>query len=184
MRHALLAAGALTVFAAFAVSAGGQSPRQPARRAQVTREHGSTFTHIDALCHGDDGSRVYNGFPLAEAVRESGCAKTAIDTLKGGVVTRGILLDVPRLKGVAALDPGSQVFVEDIEAWEKQAGVKVGSGDALLLHTGRWATGRTSGFDVSVAPWLKARDVALIGSDSTLDAGRCPERRCRCTSSW
>ena len=87
----------------------------------------------------------------------------------GGIVTRGILIDIPRLKGVAALEGGSHVYPEDIEAWEKQAGVKIGAGDAIFLHTGRWATGRTSGYDITVAPWLKARDVALVGSDGTQD---------------
>jgi kynurenine formamidase len=136
--------------------------------------HGSTFTHIDGLCHGDYDGKIYNGYPLKETVSAQGCRKLGIDNLHAGVVTRGILIDIPRLRGVAALAPGTQVFIEDIEAWEKKAGVKVSAGDVVLLHTGRWATGKTSGFDVSIAPWLKERGVALIGSDGTLDAGQVP----------
>lgn len=133
--------------------------------------HGSTFTHIDGLCHGDYDGKIYNGYPLKESISEKGCQKLGIGNLHGGIVSRGILIDIPRLRGVAALEPGTPVYVEDIEAWEKQAGVRISAGDVILLHTGRWTTGRTSGFDVSVAPWLKARDVALIGSDGTLDVG-------------
>ena len=138
--------------------------------------HGSTFTHLDALCHGDYDGRIYNGYPLKETISERGCQKLGIHNLQGGIITRGILIDIPRLKGVKALEGGTPVFVEDIEAWEKQAGVKISSGDAIFLHTGRWFTGRTSGFDISVAPWLKVRDVALIASDGTLDvAGQVPD---------
>ena len=136
--------------------------------------HGSTFTHIDGLCHGDYDGKIYNGYSLKDTVSAAGCQKLGINNLAGGIVTRGILIDIPRLKGVASLPPGTQVYVEDIEAWEKMAGLKISTGDAIFLHTGRWASGQTSGFDVSVAPWLRARDVALIGSDGILDAGEVP----------
>jgi kynurenine formamidase len=131
--------------------------------------HGSTFTHIDALCHGDEAGVLYNGYALKDVVRDGACQKLGINGLAGGVVTRGILIDMPRLKGVKNLEPGSHVYVEDIEAWEKQAGVKIGPGDAIFLHTGRWLSGQTSGYDITVAPWLKARDVVLVGSDGTQD---------------
>jgi kynurenine formamidase len=42
----------------------------------------------------------------------------------------------------------------------------------ILLRTGRWVNGNRSGYDVSVAPWLKERDVALVGSDGTQDVGQ------------
>jgi kynurenine formamidase len=131
--------------------------------------HGSSFTHIDALCHGDHDGKIYNGYPLKESVTEAGCKKLGIDALKGGVVTRGVLIDIPRLRGVAHLEPGTHVYREDIEAWEKRAGVTISSGDAIFLHTGRWETGKTSGYDVSLIPWLKQRDVALVSSDGIQD---------------
>jgi kynurenine formamidase len=136
---------------------------------QLVAFHGSTFTHIDALCHGDEAGVLYNGYLLKDVVSKGACAKLGINGLAGGVVTRGILIDIPRLKGVPALEGGSHVYPEDIEAWEKQAGVKIGAGDAIFLHTGRWTTGRTSGYDITIAPWLKARDVAIVGSDGTQD---------------
>ena len=144
--------------------------------------HGSTFTHIDALCHIAYQGRLYNGVSFAEAVSESGgCAKLAITTFKDGIVTRGILLDIPRLKGVPYLEPGTKVHIEDVEAWEKKAGIRVSPGDAVFLRTGRWARRAKlgpftnfAGFDASFAPFLKQRDIALIGSDAVLDAGTVP----------
>ena len=131
--------------------------------------HGSSFTHIDALCHGDYQGKIYNGYPLKESVTEAGCKKLGIDALRGGVVTRGVLIDIPRLRGVSHLEPGTHVYQEDIEAWERRAGVTISSGDAIFLHTGRWETGKTSGYDVSLIPWLKKRDVALVSSDGIQD---------------
>ena len=105
--------------------------------------------------------------------------KLGIDQLKNGIATRGILLDIPRLKGVPYLEPGMPVFVEDLEAWEKKAGLKVGAGDAIFLYTGRflrrekegpWDVARlAAGFHASVAPWIKARGVAFVGSDAVTD---------------
>jgi hypothetical protein len=79
---------------------------------------------------------------------------------------------------VKYLEPDVRIYVEDLEAWEKKAGVKVSSGDALFIRTGRWARraavgpwdispgkGKRAGLDASVIPWLKARDIALLGSD-------------------
>ena len=90
-----------------------------------------------------------------------------------------MLIDLPRLKGVDYLEPGTPVYVEDIEAWEEIAGVRLGSGDAIILHTGRWirraeggpwkAQGNRAGFHASVGPWLKERDVAVLGSDGAGD---------------
>src|SRR5262249_35103189 len=65
---------------------------------------------------------------------------------------------------------------EDIEAWEKQAQTKVAPGDALLLRTGRWTKSGTGGggYDASFLPFLKDRDVALLGSDTAQDVGTIP----------
>jgi kynurenine formamidase len=144
--------------------------------------HGSTFTHLDALCHIAHEGRLYNGYSFQESVSEKGgCAKLGITAFKKGIVTRGILLDIPRLKNVPYLDAGAHVYIEDVEAWEKMAGLKVGPGDAIFLRTGRWAKrgkegpfATLAGFDASFAPFMKRRDIALIGSDGVLDAGTVP----------
>jgi kynurenine formamidase len=141
--------------------------------------HGYAHSHIDALCHILYKDQTYNGYARADVNTEKGCTKLGIDNLKSGVVTRGILLDIPRLKGVDYLEPGTAIYVEDLEAWEKKAGVKISSGDAILLRTGRWArrakvgpwnVGQSgAGLHASVAPWIKERGVAFAGSDAALD---------------
>ena len=144
--------------------------------------HGGTFTHLDALCHVAYGGQVYNGRSFDETVTQAGgCAAVGVDTMKEGVVTRGILVDIPRLKGVPYLEPGTHIYPQDIEAWERQAQVRVSPGDAILIRTGRWAAqarlGATvprAGLDASVVPFLKERDVALIISDWTQDVGAVP----------
>ena len=88
--------------------------------------HGISHTHLDALAHINDDGVFYNGYaPDAEAVTERGHEKNSIHNLKSGIVTRGILIDVPRLKGVPYLEPGTPIYVEDLETWEEQAGVRV-----------------------------------------------------------
>ena len=79
--------------------------------------------------------KLYNGFPLKDTVsEETGCTKLGLDNLKDGIVTRGILIDMTRLKSAASRAPGSPVYPDDIEAWERQAGLKVSSGDALFVY--------------------------------------------------
>ena len=106
-----------------------------------------------------------------------GCSKLGIEQLKNGIVTRGVLLDMARLKGVPYLEPTEHIYPEDLEAWEQQAGVRVSSGDALFIHTGWFARHEalgpfegSAGLDPACIPWLRARDVAIIGSDESLDA--------------
>lgn len=142
--------------------------------------HGSTFSHMDALCHVSHNGKLYNGRMFEDVVtKDGGCNKLSITNYKQGVVTRGILLDIPRLKGLPYLEAATHVYREDVEAWEKKAGIKVGPGDAIFLRTGRWARrekvgpfANLSGYDGSFAPFLKQRDVSFIGSDGIQDVGR------------
>ena len=142
--------------------------------------HGYAHTHIDGFAHRFFDGKMWNGFSYEEVTEAGGAQKNSIYNLHNGVVTRGVLIDIPRLKGVDYLEPGTRIFIEDIEAWEKQAGVKVSAGDAVFIRTGRWArrakTGpwnaaiENAGLDPSVLPWLKRRDVAILGSEGAQDA--------------
>jgi len=95
------------------------------------------------------------------------------------VVTRGVLIDVPSLRGVEALAPGEPIFPEDLEAAEVATGVAVRTGDALLVRTGRWRWREQhgpwpideglAGLDASCLAWLHERQVALLGSDGVSD---------------
>ena len=138
--------------------------------------HGLGTTHIDGFAHRFFDGKMWNGYLVSEWVtQEDGAAKNSILTMKDGIVTRGVLYDIPRLKGVSYLEPGTRIFVEDLEAWEEKVGVRVGQGDALLLRWGRWArqaevgewpNDEAAGLDNSVIPWLKERDIALLGWES------------------
>ena len=141
--------------------------------------HGSTTTHIDALCHYSFEGKLFNGFERAKIAQGPGCPDNGVENQKAGIMTRGILVDLPRLRNVAYLEPGTAVYPSDLEAWEKYAGVKIGSGDAVFLRTGRWVqraqkgpwnvAANAAGWHASVMPWLKQRDVALLGNDAVND---------------
>jgi kynurenine formamidase len=140
--------------------------------------HGYQHTHMDALCHIFYQGKMYNGFSQQE-VTAKGAGKLAITNLKQGIFTRGVLMDMAALKGVPYLDGAVAIYPADLEAWEKRAGIKVGAGDAVFINTGRWARRAakgawdaekgTAGLHASCARWLKARDVALLGSDAASD---------------
>ena len=139
--------------------------------------HGLAHTHMDSISHTSYKGKMYNGFSQLD-VTEKGAKELGITGFRNGVFTRAILMDIPRLKGVPYLEPGTPIYPEDLEAWEKKAGVKVGSGDVILIRTGRWARraakgpwdpAKMAGLHASCVPWLKQRDVAISGSDAALD---------------
>lgn len=142
--------------------------------------HGYAHTHLDAFAHRFFDGKMWNGVSYEAVTKEAGATKNSIYNVHNGIFTRGILIDVPALKGVKYLEPDVRIYPEDLEAWEKKAGVKVSAGDALFIRTGRWVrraqTGpwniaqSTAGLDTSVVPWLKKRDVALLGSETAQDA--------------
>src|SRR5262249_7523976 len=109
--------------------------------------HSGTTTHWDALCHIFYKGRSFNGYPQNEVFNEQGCTKLDLKAMKNGIMTRGVLIDIPRLKGLPFLEPGTAIYTEDLEAWERRAGVKVTSGDAVLVRTGRWAR------RAAIGPW-------------------------------
>jgi len=140
--------------------------------------HGYQHTHLDALCHMFWQGKMYNGFSQ-EKVTKEGASKLSIANLKQGVFTRGILIDLPKLKGVAYLEPGTAIYPEDLEAWEKKTKIKVTPGDVIFVRTGRWArrsavgpwdvSRNSAGLHASCANWIRQRDVAIIGSDVASD---------------
>ena len=86
--------------------------------------HGIAHTHLDSLAHINDNGVFFNGYkPEADKVLKQGHEKNSIHNVKSGIFTRGVLIDIPRLKGVPYLEPGTPIYVEDLEAWEKKAGV-------------------------------------------------------------
>ncbi len=144
----------------------------------VISPHGMANTHIDALCHILDQGKMYNGFPASE-VLSTGARKNSIMGLEQGISTRGVLLDIPRQRGVDWLEPGYGITVDDLEAAESAQGVTVRSGDILLVRTGRdnrrEAEGATppfagmAGLNMECLPWIREREVAILGCDGVSD---------------
>jgi kynurenine formamidase len=140
--------------------------------------HNPSHSHIDALCHVAFDGAFYNGKPTATLTPE-GAAADAIGVLKDGLVGRGVLLDVPRLRGVAWLEPGDHVFPDELEGCERKQGVTVKEGDILLVRTGQarrhaelgpWDTDRAkAGLHPTCAPLLAERRIAALGSDGNSD---------------
>ncbi len=140
--------------------------------------HGFAHSHVDGLPHFAHNGQLYNGFPVS-GLQETGADKLGIHNAGNGIVARGVLVDMARHKGVEYLEPGTAITVTDLEEWEQATGIRVGSGDVLLIRTGRWEAvrqigqwnfvQRAAGAHASVARWLKERDVAVIGSDGVSD---------------
>ncbi len=99
--------------------------------------------------------------------------------VKDGIFTRGVLIDLPRRRGIPYLKGNQAIFPQELDAWESETGVKIKSGDAVFIRTGRWArfaiegewnveTG-SAGLDVLCMPWFRERDAAILASDLALD---------------
>ena len=142
--------------------------------------HGLHVTHLDALCHQIWDKKLYNGVPASEVSAVSGANRLAVTAARQGIVTRGILLDVARSRGVDWLEPGVGVSPDDLNRAAAECGVEPSSGDAVLLRTGYGARRRTRGredlrtvgmpgWGASCLPWLRERDIAVIGADTAQD---------------
>ena len=141
--------------------------------------HGQTITHIDALSHYSWQGRLYNGKPASMITSREGAQTHAIEAASDGIVSRGVLLDIPHARGVDWLNPDQPVMPEDLEAAEEAQGVRVEVGDILLVRTGnyrmRLETGRVPNTEpmtacqVACTPWFKERGVAMLGTDTSND---------------
>lgn len=139
-------------------------------------------THVDALCHVSYDGLLYNGVPTSAVTAQEGATRLGAEKLPP-IVTRGILVDLPRIKGVAGLDeidPGYAVTAEDLDEAVDAAGVSVEPGDVVLVRTGemrhyragerqRYAVGQEfhlPGLSVHTIEWLHRHDVAGAFNDT------------------
>jgi kynurenine formamidase len=162
---------------------GGAPAKNPASDISAASDslsvsyHGLVHTHMDSFCHRAYKGQMYNGMPMS-SITDKGCVVGSVFSFKNGIITRGVLMDIPRLKGVDYLEPGTRIYPEDLDAWVKQAHLKVLPGDAVLIRTGRWAlrdakgpydTSKLAGLYITCAQWLHAHDAAILGSDAAED---------------
>jgi len=140
--------------------------------------HGNADSHLDALCHVVYQGELFNAVP-ADKVGRHGAAALSVNGARDGIVGRGVLLDIPRLRGVRWLEPGDHVTVDELTAAEKAQGVRVGKGDLLFVRVGHrrrrnelgpWnAAEARAGLHPRAVEFLAERQVGALGSDGNND---------------
>lgn len=144
--------------------------------------HGLSETHLDAPSHKFWGGRMYNDRPAELVTSWSGARENAVTAAHGGIVSRGVLLDVAAVRERLWLEAPDGAHIADLDAAEQRQRVRVEAGDIVLLRTGgglkrrqhgRPDVGRDgiqqSGWHADCLPWLYERDVAAIGADKAQD---------------
>jgi kynurenine formamidase len=140
--------------------------------------HGLSVAHMDSFCHFFFDDKMFNGYSAKENITsENGCAKDNIMAWRDGIVARAVLYDMPQLKNVDWIEPGTPITRADLEACEKKSGVRVGPGDILMLYVGRWKrrekmgpwAGQVAGYYIDTIPFIKEREPAFLGHDFNID---------------
>ena len=129
----------------------------------------------DSLAHIFFEDKMYNGRDAA-AVTAKGAGRCGIQVFKERMIMRGVLLDVARHHGVAALEPGYAITPDDLDATAAAQGVQVHTGDCVIVRTGllgarrgNWGDysgGPAPGLSLHTAPWLAEHQVAAVASDT------------------
>ena len=145
--------------------------------------HGNFITHLDSLCHMFWNGHMYNGRPSSMVTTREGATAESIELLKDGVVSRGVLLDAVRHRGVDWMESGQGVMPNELEEMEAEQGVNVEPGDILLIRTGHYKRRMESGprpvsdgfpgVHASCMPWIHEKGVAVLGGDSVNDVVPC-----------
>lgn len=141
--------------------------------------HGMATSHLDAFCHVHKDGLMYNGYP-GTLVKSTGAKKNSVMCAKDGIVSRGVLADVPRHLGVDWLEPGQIIDPDELTGCLAAQGVEVREGDVLLVAAGRDARraefGPWSPMDPGMPglhpeciPWLHEKGVSVLGSDCVSD---------------
>jgi len=149
-----------------------------------TAYHGKSVTHLDAFCHCNLEGSIYEGVSSSAAVSSAGGSSGSVLDLAAGIFSRGVLLDVPRHRGVEWLEPGTAVGPDELQEIALEQGSEVSVGDLILVRTGQRAR-RTalgawdpSNFSAGLHPtamvWMAERRIAVLGSDGDSDARPSP----------
>src|SRR5215510_6688554 len=140
--------------------------------------HGDTHTHLDALCHIGYEGLLYNGVST-DVIKSDGATADSVELAKDGLIGRGVLLDIPGVRGVRWLEPGDSIFRDDLEAAEEAQATRVSEGDVLLIRTGHarrldelgpWDTpNHKAGLHPTAMTFVADRGVSVLGSDGNGD---------------
>ncbi len=134
--------------------------------------HGVDNTHLDALCHVWEADGLWNGRDPSQEVRPEGAAWGDVAQWRTGIITRGVLLDIPGLRETEYVTRDQPVTVSDLRAAARKQQVEVRAGDALIVYGGRelwtaefgdYAPGQPRpGLDDSCLTYVKETDVAAV----------------------
>jgi kynurenine formamidase len=132
-------------------------------------------THVDALAHAWYDDLIYNGYDAATSVTQWGAHRCGIDTVADGIMSRGLLLDFPRYRGLSHLPPGTHIGPAELEAVLAAERIEPRSGDILLIRTGTYpqqrrgvevAPGEQPGLTWECARWIREHDIAAVCADN------------------
>src|SRR5688572_29827991 len=141
----------------------------------VSGELGQIGTQFDGLGHFGIGELFYNGNRRGEFAQADGLTKLGIEHV-GPIVTRGVLIDVARFKGVEQLPPAYEITAADLQGALERQRTAIRGGDVVLVHTGWGALwmkdnarylASSPGIGVGAAQWLADEEVVVVGSDNT-----------------
>jgi len=140
----------------------------------ISGELGQIGTQFDGLGHLGIGDLFYNGNKRSEFAQAEGLTKLGIENV-GAIVTRGVLIDVAKFKGVEQLAPTYEITVADLKGALQKQNVQIRSGDVVLIHTGwssLWMKDNTKfgatepGIGVAAAQFLVDAEVVVVGADT------------------
>jgi kynurenine formamidase len=144
------------------------------------RESGLSFAmdRVAMNVHGNADSSLYNGVG-AGSVTAHGATELSVEAASGGIVGRGVLLDIPRARRARWLEPGDHVTPDDLLAAEAAQRVRIGQGDLLFVRVGHRSRRRAlgpwdsasarAGLHPAAVELLAERRVAVLGSDGNND---------------
>jgi len=137
--------------------------------------HGQASTHLDSLCHVWNENGMWNGRRPEAEIAFDGARWGAITNWSTGIITRGVLLDVPRFRGEPFVTQERPIHGWELEDIAKAQGVALEPGDALVVYGGReawdrvnpiWGSGNSRpGLHASCLPLIRDSDVALLVCD-------------------
>ena len=141
-------------------------------------QHGpASMTHIDALGHFFYRNRGYGG-TTPEVVSGHGVTANDIRPASGGIVGRGLLVDLPRVIDHPYVPADRLVTLAEIQRWLAATGTTPQSGDILFVRTGRPHSPRpepgtffeVGTLDLDCARWIHEMEFSLVLSDAGLDS--------------
>ena len=141
--------------------------------------HGLAVTHVDSLAHFFWQGKTYNGKPAHLVSTSLGATVCSVEAASKGFISRGVLVDVPMIRGVEWLERGEGVMPDDILAAEERCGFEVEEGDILLIRTGQLrrrevegpvpASAGSTACQAACLPLFHERGIAVMGSDTGND---------------